>query len=129
MTITMEMRITIAMALVLKTTSSFLNWAKESGLTFMLTMMKKTATTMRITWTTLTTTKRERGRETMMRKREKIVSRREHTPGPSSQAENVSTRHKLRMKPFLVFSSLSRIFLELVFLFLLSLSLPSPTVL
>ena len=32
MTIIMEMRITIAMAiLVLKTTSSFLNWAKESG--------------------------------------------------------------------------------------------------
>ena len=41
----------------------------------------------RITWTTLTTTKRERGRETMMRKREKTVRRREHTPGPSSQAE------------------------------------------
>ena len=92
MTIIMEMRITIAMALVLKTTSSFLNWAKESGLTFMLTMMLKISTTMRITWTTLTTTKRERGRETMMRKREKIVRRREHTPGPSSQAENVSTR-------------------------------------
>ena len=50
---------------------------------------------MTITWTTLTTTKRERGRETMMRKREKTVRRREHTPGPSSQAEQRAPMKKL----------------------------------
>ena len=49
-------------------------------------IMITTKMAMTITWTTLTTTKRERGRETMMRNREKTVRRREHTPGPSSQA-------------------------------------------
>ena len=36
------------------------------------------------TWTTFTTKKRDSGRVTMIRKREKIVRARAQTPGPSS---------------------------------------------
>ena len=63
--------------------------------TIMMKMRILSRMIMRITWTTLTTTKRERGRETMMRKREKTVRRREHTPGPSSQAEQRAPMKKL----------------------------------
>ena len=38
------------------------------------------------TWTTLTTHRRENGREMTMRRRERKVRRRANKPGPSSQA-------------------------------------------